>query len=445
MRLNLKDFLPLDNEIEDHTFYLQQAIDKLHEYGGGTLIINSGCYKISTIVLYSNICIELEPSAILIASGNIAKYDEKISSVVAENSQQALFFAKNAQNITIKGMGTIDGNANKYHATKKEDNGYIVPNFQRPRIIVFENCKNVKLNGFSIQNAPMWTVHLIASQHIFIDNLIINNSLDYSNTDAIDIDSCQYVHINNCHIKAADDCICIKTSKMPKEMEEVTKDIVINNCTLESKSCAIKVGTESFRDISNISVSNSIISNSNRAIGLVSRDGGDFSNFIFKGIIIETAHTSACHWGKADPLYISIYHRDPSIEPGVVRNVIFSDIIISSEGAINFHGEPQIPIKNVSLNNINMTLKPSNATDRGCYDIRPPCNPSNPTGEGKDNAYSINKVTGKAYNVYQYPDGMPIIYAAYVKGLNITNANLSYAEPKQKYWNNNKIVKINCE
>jgi polygalacturonase len=34
-----------------------------------------------------------------------------------------------------------------------------------------------------------------------------------ANTDALDIDSCQQVHIANCYFSAADDAICLKTFK----------------------------------------------------------------------------------------------------------------------------------------------------------------------------------------------------------------------------------------
>ena len=60
----------------------------------------------------------------------------------------------------------------------------------------------------------MWTAHLVSCNQVFIQNLTIDNDLALSNTDALDIDSCQHVHISDSYFSAADDGICIKTTRI---------------------------------------------------------------------------------------------------------------------------------------------------------------------------------------------------------------------------------------
>lgn len=439
MQLNLIDFKPHRDGVQLDSPFIQAAIDELASVGGGTLYIPSGQYKIGAIILKSNINLHLEAGARLIASDHYEDFSSAESVVAAEQSWHSVLFARDAENISITGQGTLFGNADAYHASEADDLGYRMPALHRPRMIIFENCRNVRLNDFRIEHAPMWTVHLVSCVDVFIQQLTIANALHLTNTDAIDLDSCRNVHISNCSISAADDCICVKTSKMPDHLARPAENMTITNCNLVSKSCAIKVGTETFRDVRNMTVSNCIITNTNRAIGLVSRDGGQLSNIIFKNIIIESAQTSVCHWGKADPVYISIRYRHPEVKPGKIRNVMISDIIAESEGAINFHGEEGVEVENVSINNVQLTLKPSQASDRGCFDVRPPCNPANPTGVGLDNAFSMNSETGKPFGVAPYPGGMPALFASRVKGLKVSNLQVS-REGDTDYWHSEDIV-----
>ncbi len=190
----------------------------------------------------------------------------------------------------------------------------------------------MRIRDITISDSPMWTAHLVSCNQVFIQNLTIDNDLALSNTDALDIDSCQHVHISDSYFSAADDGICIKTTRKPQELQQATRHVVVSNCLIRSKSCAIKIGTETFADISHIAVHNCSIFESNRGIGLVSRDGGRFSQMIFSNILFDCRHGHPCHWGKADPVFISVRHRDPQVQPGQVEDITFSQLSGVSEG-----------------------------------------------------------------------------------------------------------------
>jgi polygalacturonase len=200
--------------------------------------------------------------------------------------------------VTLSGAGCIDGNATAWFEPQADAQGYRQPKTRRPRLVVFESCEQVRISNITLYDSPMWTAHLVSCNHVFIRNLTIDNDLALSNTDALDIDSCQHVHISDSYFSAADDGICLKTTAKAPELQQPVYNVTVNNCIIRSKSCAIKVGTETHADIRNIAVNNCVIFESNRGIGLVSRDGGAFSQMVFSNILFDCRHGDPCHWGK---------------------------------------------------------------------------------------------------------------------------------------------------
>ena len=119
----------------------------------------------------------------------------------------------------------------------------------------------------TIRNSAYWTVHLIGCNDVSIDGISILNNLKIRNGDGIDVDHSKNVRIANCHIESGDDCICLKNRR---EFEEYgsCEDIVVTNCTMVSRSCAFKIGSENMDKINNVLFNNCIIKNSNRGIGI---------------------------------------------------------------------------------------------------------------------------------------------------------------------------------
>lgn len=421
------------------TSTLQSLIDQLAAAGGGTLVVTPGIYLTGTLVLPSNFTLHLDAGARLLASQNVADYHAAETQSMAELSRMALIYARDARNVTLSGAGCIDGNATAWFASQADDQGYRQPKPQRPRLLVLEGCEQVRLTDITLYDSPMWTAHLVSCNHVFIRNITIDNDLTLANTDALDIDSCQHVHISDSYFSAADDGICLKTTAKAPELQQPIYNVTINNCIIRSKSCAIKVGTETFADITHLAVSNCVIFESNRGIGLVSRDGGHFSMMSFSHILFDCRHGHPCHWGKADPVFISVRHRAPDVMPGDIRQVTFSGLNGAGEGAINLHSETPGAIRDITFNGLTFNQQLAESDEQGCYDVRPPCNPERPTGMGLDNAYKVNAETGRAHGVEPYPHGLPAIYAHGVDGLHLHAVTLTRPSPLPAGWDPENI------
>lgn len=422
------------------TGLLQHLIDDIQTAGGGTLVVTPGIYRTGTLVLPSNFCLELEAGATLLASDCYADYSAAQTLTTAELSQSALLYAYGEHNITLCGSGNIDGNASAFFSAEPDEQGYRLPHTHRPRMVVFENCRAIRLKDLTIRQSPMWTVHLVSCEQVFVARITIDNDLTMANTDALDIDSCENVHISDSYFSAADDGICLKTTKKAPHIQRPLRNVTVTNCIVRSKSCALKIGTETFADVENISVNNCSIYESNRAIGIISRDGGSFSRLIFSNITYACHYAHACHWGKSDPVFVSVRFRDPNIVPGSVSDVVFSNIVGVTEGAINLHSDIQGAINNVTFNTVTIRQLASADSAQGEYDVRPPCNPERPTGMGLDNAYKVNPHTGRAFGVEPYPGGLPALFARGVESLHLNNINILRPERLPEGWNPQEIV-----
>ena len=102
---------------ELNTELINQTITRLNANGGGTLFFPAGNYLTGAIHLKSNITIELEAGAVLTFSDNFDDYlpfvDMRYEGVVMK-SFSPLIYAVDAENITIKGEGKIDGQGKKW-------------------------------------------------------------------------------------------------------------------------------------------------------------------------------------------------------------------------------------------------------------------------------------------------------------------------------------------
>jgi polygalacturonase len=436
------DNLPFCNGEQLVTESFQQALDAIDAAGGGTLHVPPGRYLLGTLCLPSYLTLYLEAGAALVASASYADFHQARTFSRAECSDRAMLYACGQTDITIAGAGQIFGNADAYFSSETDAHGYRMPAEKRPRMIVFEDCRHIRLHGITLCHAPMWTVHLVSCRHVSVVQVTIDNDLSMANTDALDIDSCQHVHISHSYFSAADDGICIKTTDKPDQLRGPTRCVVIHRCILRSYSCAFKIGTETFDDIEDVVMSECTIFDSNRGIGLVSRDGGHLRRLQFSRITFECHHVNPCHWGKADPIFISCRHRDPAIAPGNISWVSFSHLNGTAEGAINLHADTFGTVHHVSIDHLQLQQLPTDDPQQGLYDIRPPCNPTRPTGSGLDNAYCLNPKTGLAFGVAPYPDGLPAIYARGIAEFTLNQLCIDRPVPLPDGWDLQTIVQI---
>ena len=365
--------------VTDDAVAIQKAIDRCSAEGGGIVLFpRNHVFLSGPVELKSNVELHLEATATLKANPDESIY--KLSAFGENRGEGMLWlWAKDAKNISITGKGTIHGNGIAFMGAELEDSYELKPladqTFDpRPHVLTLTNVQNLTIRDVTIREGAYWTVHLIGCDEAVIDGINLLNNLKIRNGDGIDLDHSKNVRIANCHITSGDDCICLKNRR---EFEKYGSchDIVVTNCVMSSRSCAIKIGSENMDSIYNVVFDNCIITSSNRGLGIQNRDEGTVTDVVFSNIQLDCRLWSDVWWGKAEPIYVTSYprangnHKDANwrfpkgqIEGrcGEVSRIYFNNITALSENGCFVGGDVPGKVKDIYFNNVRVKL---NSTD----------------------------------------------------------------------------------
>ncbi len=344
---NIQDFGAIPDGSTVNTEAIQMAILKAIETKG-TVIIPKGRFYTGSFTLGPNMTLYLEEGAELIASSRMNDYTTK-----------SFIFAPNTDNLIIKGKGKINGNGESFFNEHWDYD-------KRPQPwILIQDAKNISVSGITLINSPSHCLVFDFCENVKVDSLTIKNHPRSPNTDGIDITNSKNVLITNCNISTGDDAICIKNKTGSKYFEnpwqnrsKYTEDILVKNCILESDDAAIKLGTGSAFHTRNCEFQDITIKNSRYGIALFMMDGGIYSDINFRNITIETGGRQKDEYG----IFMDTHRRDSISEIGIIKNVNFKDIDITTNGLLYFSGYPEKEISEISLENIKVTIPEADNT-----------------------------------------------------------------------------------
>ncbi|WP_234881842.1 glycoside hydrolase family 28 protein [Agrobacterium larrymoorei] len=394
--------------------------------------------------------LELQDGAELHFIPDYDVYAETTVAIVAEESDRAMMTAVGAQNIRLVGKGRIfcEGST-AYIQGEDAEMGTLVANRHRPRILVLDTCRDIVIDGLQIHDSPMWTMHFADCENITVRNVEVDNNRRMPNTDGIVIDGCRNVEIVDSTFRTADDGIVLKTTRRQDgSVTGACENINVKNCIIESRSCALKIGTESFSAFRNIAFEDVRIEKSNRGLGIFSRDGGIVENVRFKRISVDCHETPAGFWGSGEAITITVLDRRPEEFPaGRVSNVLVEDVSGRMEGAINLVAEHEGDIANITLRNIVIDQQPGPLGTGLSYDIRPTIDdrfdrfPIGDKSAGRVNAWRYGP-DGKILGLIPYETGFPGVFAKGVSGLEIENVTVSRPEALPAGWCTDTIAQL---
>ncbi len=366
-----------------NTTIIQKAIDLCSQTGGGEVIFPPGKYLTGSIILKSEVCLNLQKGATLIGSTNIEDYHRVKPDYLALRTGQKtiqLIFAEEQDNIGIIGSGTIDGQG-KAFVRQGNDEGIL-----RPHVIQFINCKNVKIEGVFMTNSAAWMQHYLACDNLYIKGISVYNHCNCNN-DGIDIDGCHDVIISDCIIDSDDDGICLKSTS-----PRLCRNVTVSNCVVHSHCNSLKLGTETTGGFQNIQISNCLVSPSEKetviygkpegqsAISVEMVDGGILDQVSFDHIsILETGCPIFIRLGNRARKYTQ---EAPPPLIGSLRNVSITNVIATTsfKTTSNITGIPGAYVENIYLGNIQITNK-SEGTAEDVAMVLPENDESYPTSE----------------------------------------------------------------
>lgn len=256
---------------------MQAAMDACAEAGGGTVAVTGGIFVVGTIFLRSGVTVEIQSSAKMLASPCIDDYAAEVHHNRYRNEpdmDRCLFFGEDATQITIRGGGVIDGNAEAF-----PNKGSIY----RPMMFRFLRCTQIHLEGLRLYDAAAWTTAFLDSSYIWVNGVDIRNEKRY-NGDGLDFDGCSHVYVSDCNIRGTDDNLCLQASSKVWPME----DVHIQNCSFSSICAGIRIGLKSIGTIRDVVISNCTMKNVWReGIKIECTEGGTIENILVQNIAMR--------------------------------------------------------------------------------------------------------------------------------------------------------------
>jgi polygalacturonase len=345
-----------------NTKAIQAAIDDCAKSGGGIVKLSGGVFLSGPIVLKSNTTLDLDKGTTLLGSPDHADYPDKTE--FRAPGTQSLVSATNAENIAITGSGTIDGNGESWWAeARATHNAGVVGAVKfRPRLVVLDHCKHVRIEGVTIQNSPSWQVVPYYTDDTVIRNVRILAPQHSPNTDAIDPFSSSNMIIDHVYADVGDDNIAIKSGIINSPgPDESSKIITITDCDF-MHGHGLSIGSEIAGGANNIHAERIHFKGTDQGIRIkANRDrGNQVYNISFKDITMEDVKTS---------ILISEYYPkvlpEGEVAPAPVTRLtpFFHDITIENVNSVKsgtagvIVGLPESPVKNVVLKNVNISAE----------------------------------------------------------------------------------------
>jgi polygalacturonase len=406
-------------------------------------VVPAGVFVSGTLRLRSGLELHLEPGAVLRGSARLEDYQ-------LDGRRLGLLYGDGLENVAITGRGTIDGSSDAFmdraaakrispellqHTRQKErfrelaqglGDGPYVP-LDRPfQTIIVSASRNVALEDVTIRNAPFWAVHFADCDSVRVRGIRLFNDLMVPNGDGIDFTSCSNVVVSDCDVRAGDDALVFTGYDHHFDLpgfhglKHDSENVVVTNCTLQSRSSAIRVGGLDQNAMRNYAFSNLVIWGSNRGIGVFQRAEGSIENVTFSNVVIHTRLHTGDWWGHGEPIHVSAARVSATGAIGRIKGLKFSHVLATGESGILVFGTPESVIEDVAFEDVDFTLLPSplHASSGGNVDLRPVADP----------------------RLQLFAHDVPALYAQHVKNLRLRDVSLSWGDVKEPFFTNGVAI-----
>lgn len=403
-----------------NTAAIQQAIDACAEKGG-TVLIPRGLWLTASLELKSNVNLHVARGALIQFSGKLSDYRLIRTTWEGEDAMrnQAPLYGHDLENIAITGPGVFDGAGDAWRMVKKSKltetqwqqrlaaggvlnekkdiwypsaqslrganapkAGILQPgqearpedyadvkDFLRPNMLSLARCRQVLLEGFTIQNSPAWTIHPLLCDDLTIRGVTAKNPWYGQNTDALDLESCRTGLVEGCTFDVGDDGICIKSGRdeQGRRRGVPTENFVIRDTNVYHAHGGFVIGSEMSGGARNLFVSNCTFMGTD--VGLRFKTargrGGVVENVFVDGISMTDIAGEAIlfdmYYTAKDPVPLPGESTAPPLmqaEPlneGTPQLRHFRIRNVSCKGAalgILVRGLPEMAVKDIRLENV---------------------------------------------------------------------------------------------
>jgi polygalacturonase len=349
------------------TAAIQKALDECGLAGGGTVKFPPGIYLSRPIVVRAKTTVLLEAGATLLASTNQSDFMKTPGDWLKAKRGDFVPFISgdDLTDVTFTGQGTIDGSGavwwGEAEKARQKVPGYVLP---RPRLIIFNRCKNLRLAGIKLANSPSSHLLFDDCEGVVIENVTINSPAGAANTDGINPSNSRNVTITHCTIDTGDDNIAIKSDKKVEGHEFGCEDITITDCDFRHGH-GMAIGSTTVGGIRHVVVKNCRFENTDNGLRIKSgRDrGGVVEDISYSDITMKNVHPAISIVGYYQYSTNDKYPKNDPARPVTETTPIFRNIHISNvtatctQDAGSIVGLPESKVTNVVLENVRITAE----------------------------------------------------------------------------------------
>lgn len=244
---------------------IQSIIDDAAAHGGGVIVIPRGTFLAGALFFKPGTHLWLMEGARLKAVDDIKRYPVLETRIEGETRRyfSAFINADGVDGFTIGGTGTIDGNGRRFweefRARRTFNPQCTNVDCMRYRLVYISHSSDVTVQDVRLINSPFWTNHLYKCDHVRYLGCYIYSPTDgievygktygAPSTDAIDLDVCHDVLIDDCYMSVNDDAVVLKGGKgtwadtMPENGPN--SNIIVQNCRYGIVHGCLTIGSES--------------------------------------------------------------------------------------------------------------------------------------------------------------------------------------------------------
>lgn len=379
------------------TASIQQAIDRLSRQGGGQVVIPAGKWQTGRIELKSGVELHLSDGCELHFSGQIKDYlpvvftrDEGIELY----SLGAFIYANGADNIAVTGKGHIVGpstdceiyQVNHEKALNiellidattpikervfdgKQHHGEVF----LPKSVAPINCKNVLIEGITIDQSLYWNVVPQYCENIIIRGVTVN-SFGHGRTDGIDIESSKNVLVEYCQLDCQDDCYTMKSGRNEdgRRVGRATENVVLRYNRALRGAGGIVCGTEIAGGVRNIYMHDCVFDGTDQAFRFktLRKRGGGVENVTVERVRANVTGPAfycdmlgSVKWGGDLARRYGVEGKDNATDEEIAalrtsytpdfHDITIQDVVIEHcSKFVSAIGLPELPLRNVLIKN----------------------------------------------------------------------------------------------
>jgi hypothetical protein len=404
---DIRDFGAKGDGVALDTRAVQAAVDACARDHGGTVLVPAGLFVIGMVELKSNVTLRIAAGGTLLGTADGKQY-HNVDAVPLRgdatlgDGNVGLIYAVDAENVTVEGPGTIDGNGAQFRSpTRGAPSPAGISGSHRPYHLMFYRCKNLAVRNIFLKDSAFHSLRIVQCSFARFSGIHVHSRVIHNN-DGFHFISCRYVHVTDCDIHCQDDACALFGSCQFVTVTNSTfstrwsvfrfgggaaENITVSNCLFHQVfGCPIKLECGSGSRFENMSFSNLIMKDVTGPISIGVRGGGVVRNISFNGV----------HAVVSKPVQLPDAEFTSAYRPGEE----FSCVGLSGVGGAF--------LENISFNDVHVIFPGGGTAEQAAV-------------------HDVPKVIGEYYAAGIFP--AYALFARNVRGLTLHNVRFELAAP----------------